>query len=197
MKPKSLKSTAAFDAHARAMSFRIEDLGNGSTREVRVDFTTLLDNVESLLSAVYFAAKTRLRNATAGQAFDDAVEAVEEMASSISAGKWESRAREPGESRASPLIRAIASVLFAGDTRKAQDHYDSDIAQQARARGVDLDPDDEEGKSALRKLKADYKRDLMKVPAIKRELLRLEAEAQMEAARRKLEAAEAVQVPES
>ena len=195
MKARSLKTNSKLYSD-HEVEFEVQDLETGSTKAVLVDLKSLLANSKGIVDALYFAVKTRLRNATAGQGFNDAVEAVSEMAVAISEGRWEARVREAGESRASPLIRAIASVLFAGDTRKAQDHYDSDIAQQARARGIDLDPDDEAGKSALRKLKADYRRDLMKVPALKRELLRLEAEAQMEAARRKMAAADAVQVPE-
>ena len=197
MKAKSLKTTAVLDAFMRATSFEVKDLESGSTRNFRVDLSGLLSNPESLLLAVYFAVKTRLRNATAGQDFKAAVEAVSEMATAISEGRWESRAREAGETRTSPLIRALAAILFNGDVGKAQAHYDTDLANLAKSKGINLDPDedDEAGKLALRKLKADYKRDLMKVPALKKELLRLEAEAQMEAARRKMAAADAVQVP--
>ena len=198
MKAKSIESSAKLLAEEQAMFFSVRDITNGSTRNFRVDLAGLLSNPEPLLAALFFATKTRLRNATAGQEFSTACEAVEEMATAISEGRWESRVREPGEARTSPLIRALAAVLFGGDTAKAQEHYDLDLANLAKSKGVICDPedDDEAGKLALRKLKADYKRDLMKVPALKKELLRLEAEAQMAAAKRKLEAANAVQVPE-
>ena len=196
MKAKAIESSARLFAEESAMSFSLKDIASGSTREFRVDLSGLLSNPEPLLAALFFGAKTRLRNATAGQDFEAAVEAVSELASSINAGQWESRAREASEGRSSPLIRAIATIIYGGDVVRAQAQYDADIAQQAEAKGVSLDPDDEEGKAALRKLKADYRKELMKVPAIKKELLRLEAQQQMEAARRKLAAADAVQVPE-
>ena len=198
MKAKALETSAKLLAEESAMFFVVKDIATGATRHFRVALSGLIDNPEALLAAVFFATKTRLRNTTAGQTFETACEAVSEMVASIDAGKWESRAREPGESRASPFIRALAAVLFGGDTAKAQSHYDSDLANLARSKGVSLDPDDDddEGKAALRKLKADYRRDLMKVPALRKELLRLEAEAQMEAARRKMAAADAVQLPE-
>ena len=198
MKAKAIETSAKLFAEEQEMSFQVKDISSGSTHEFRVELSELANNWEAYLAALFFATKTRLRNATAGQGYEAAVEAVSEVVASINAGKWESRAREPGEGRSSPLIRAIAVVLFGGDTAKAQEHYDSDLVNLAKSRGISLDPDDEdeEWKSALRKLKADYRRDLMKVPAIKKELLRLEAEQQMAAARRKLEAANAVQVLE-
>ena len=198
MKAKAIESSAKLFAEGQAMSFSLKDIATGSTREVRVDLSGLLANPEHLLAALFFAAKTRLRNTTAGQTFEAAVEAVEEMATAISEGRWESRAREPGESRRSPLIMAIATALFGGDAVRAQTQYDADIVQQARAKGVDPYPDDDdsEGRAKLSEVKREYRKQLMKMPAIKRELLRLEAEQQMEAARRKLAASQAVQVPE-
>ena len=199
MKPKAIETSAKLFAEGQEMSFQVKDISSGSTHEFLIELSGLASNPEALLAAIFFATKTRLRNATAGASFETAVEAVSELASSINAGQWVSRVREPGESRQSPLIRALANIIYGGDTAKAQAHYDADLVNLAQSKGVKLDPDDDDeaGKLALRNLKAGYRRDLMKVPAIKRELLRLEAEAQMEAAKRKLAAADAVQVPES
>ena len=153
--------------------------------------TALLDNPKACAEALVFAVRTRLRNATGGKTLAEAIEIVAEMAAAINAGKWEARARESGETRHSPLIVALAQVLFGGDVDAAQAEYDAAIAAACAEAKVDPDPadDDDEGKKALRKVKADYRKAMVKTPAINAALLRLEADAALKAAQAKVDAA--------
>lgn len=189
MKAKALSSKAVLKGHSATMT--IKDEQTGASEAVAFDLSALLQNPAALAEALFFAARTRLRNSTGGKTLAEAVEIVREMAESITAGKWEARAREAGETRHSPLIQAIAAVLFAGDLDAAQAEYDAAIAATCAAQNVDPDPadDDEAGRAALRKIKTAYRKELQKTPAINATLLRLEAEASQRATDAKLKAA--------
>lgn len=191
MKAKTLSSKATLTGNSAVMT--IKDEQTGVAEQVKFDLSALLQNPTALAQALFFAARTRLRNSTGGKSLAVAVEIVSEMAASITAGKWEVRAREAGETRHSPLIQAIAAVLFSGDLDAAQSEYDAAIAATCAAQHVDPDPadDDEAGRAALRKIKTAYRKELCKTPAVNAALLKLEAEAAMKAAQAKVDAAKA------
>ena len=193
MESKNLKSAAELDA-AGTMAFVLSDK-DGNREKVVVSLAALLADSAAAQKAIFFAVKTRLRNSTGGKAFAEALNIVKELADDIGAGKWVARTREAGETRHSPLIRAMARVLFGGDApdglEKAQSQYEADIAALAAAAKVNPDPDDDDadGKKALSKIKRDYRKKLENHPALKAAILGLEAEASMAAAQRKAEEA--------
>jgi hypothetical protein len=190
MKAKSLKSTYAVSGSSFDMN--LIDVATNAKESVSINLDALLANPKALVEALVFAARTRLRNSTGGKSLTEAYEIVAEMAAAINAGKWEARAREAGETRHSPLILALAQVLFGGNVDEAQAEYDAAIAAACADAKVDPDPaeDDEEGRKALRKVKADYRKAMTKTPAINAALLRLEADAALKAAQAKAEAAD-------
>lgn len=158
-------------------TYTIKD-ASGQEKSASADLAALLANAAEAARAVANGLRIRIREATGGRPFDEAIELMEDFMGAIRAGAYPARQREAGETRGSAMIRAIAAVMFSGDASKAQAQYDKDIAALCAEKGLDPEAEDDASIKAVRKIKAAYKANLLKTDAVKQAMLQFEVEAE-------------------
>jgi hypothetical protein len=169
--------SSSFTVAGSMADYVLEDAATKEKQTFTLDLSKLLAVPAEALKACANGVRIRMREATGGKTFVDAVALLEDFAAAVNAGAYPARQREAGETRSSPFMLALARVFYAGDAAKAQAGYDAEVADQAVAKGLSLDAEDDATVKAIRKLKADVRAEMLKNKrvAAAMETLKLEA----------------------
>lgn len=179
MAEKTISST--YTVTGSVATYTLEDAVTKDVQTFTLDLGKLLAVPAEALKACANGVRIRMREATGGKTFADAAALLADFAASVNAGAYPARQREAGETRSSPFIVALARVFYADDAAKAQAGYDAEVADQATAKGLSLDAEDEATVKAVRKLKADVRGEMLKNKRVAAAMETLKLEAATEA----------------
>lgn len=157
--------------------YTLKDETSGETQAFTLNLGALVANPAEALKALANGVRIRMREATGGKSFADAVSLLGDFAAAINGGSYPTRQREAGETRTSPFIVALANCFYDGDTATAQAEYDKAVADKAAQLGVDLDDESDEGKKKAARLKRDLRAKMTETPKVAAELERLKLAA--------------------
>jgi len=170
-------------------TYSLKDEASGETKQFTLDLAALMANPAEAFKALANGVRIRMREATGGKTFEDAVALLADFAAAVNGGAYPTRTREAGETRSSPLLVALANVLYSGDTAVAQAEYDKLLADAAAAKGIDLDDESPDGVKAARALRRAVQAQLTAMPKVAAALEALKLEAAEAAIKRQRERA--------
>lgn len=172
--------TSKYTLNGNVATYTLTDVATKEDAVFTIDLGALISNPVEALKALANGVRIKMREATGGRTFDEAKALLSDMADALSGGTYPKR-RESSETRTSPFIRALADVFCNGDTAQAQALFDEDVAEKARAAGIDLESDDDAAQVAAKKLRAKVRSDMAATKTVKAKLEAYKLE-EMEAA---------------
>ena len=172
--------TSKYTLNGNVATYTLTDVATKEDAVFTIDLGALISNPVEALKALANGVRIKMREATGGRTFDEAKALLSDMVDALSGGTYPKR-RESSETRTSPFIRALADVFCNGDTAQAQALFDEDVAEKARAAGIDLESDDDTAQAAAKKLRAKVRSDMAATKTVKAKLEAYKLE-EMEAA---------------
>lgn len=176
--------TSKYAVEGDVATYSLKDAQTGEERTFSLDLAKLVANPAEALKAIANGVRIRMREATGGKGFADAVALLDDFAAAINSGLYPVRQREAGETRTSPFIVALANVFYSGDTAQAQAAFDEAVGDTAAANGLDLASEDEAMVKQVRAMKRKLREQMSATKKVAAELARINAEAAAAAAMR-------------
>lgn len=194
MKAKGIKSVV--EINGPVMTYKLVDVASGKSESITIALDAIFSGwnefSELTRRALGFSTRTRLRNETAGAEFAEAVSNIKEAISDFLAGTWSAARATSGEPRSGLLVQAIV-IASKGkyDATSAQALISGLVKKTADAQGVDIEAEDEESLSALRKIRAAVRKAFLEQkPSVAAALAQLQADAAAKKAASAADAAE-------
>lgn len=182
MAEKAISST--FTVEGDTAVYSIKDAATGESRQFTLSLSALMANAIEAAKAIANGVRIRMREATGGKTFADAVALLDDFAASINGGLYPVRQREASETRSSPFIVALARCFYADDTKAAQAAFDAAVVDMAAQMGLDLNSEDEAMVKAVRSMKKKLREQMAGNKKVAAVLAQINAEAAAAAAQR-------------
>lgn len=180
-----------FKVDGNVATYSVTDEATKEVREFKLDLGALMANAGEAMKALANGVRIRMREATGGKAFADAVGLLSDFSEAINGGSYPTRTREAGETRSSPFIVALARIFYDDDTAAAQAAYDEAVVEAAKAAGVDLESEDDAMVKKAATLKRNLRAEMSKNAKVDAALQQLKLEAAEAALKRQREKADA------